>query len=423
MAAAEPIVLIAGNDVVAGTGGHPSYVRAHGWAARRAGFAPHLFSLSRADGTVETEYGTVHQIGVRVGLERWPILRHRKNQLVWRYAFLARAVASFVRAHGGIRLVHSFGVFGAAGVFACRLLRRHGVEAAPILSSYDTATREVTAKARGVSGAHGPGHRLLYRLELAWVRRVVARYEAQGYLESRLVVVNYESVRRLLVASYGIGDKIRKLSYASEAAFRPQPGPTSEAWRGVPDGGAREAPRIVAVSRHDPRKGVDVLLRALARLRDRGVPFRACLVGGGALLAQHRRLVGQLDLDATVSVTGPVPDPYPYLAGADVFVLPSLEEGSGSLSLLEALQARAAVVASGVDGIPEDVTDGDTAVLVPPGDPVALADGIERLLKDDALREGIAYRGHRLFEARFSADAFSAALRRTYAEVGIGVAP
>ena len=423
MVTAEPIVLIAGNDVVAGTGGHPSYVRAHARAARRAGFAPHLFSLSRAGGTVETEYGTVHQIGVRVGLERWPILGHRKNQMVWRYAFLARAVASFIRAHGGIRLIHSFGVFGSAGVFAHRLLRRHGVDAIPILSSYDTATREVTAKARGVSGAHGRAHRLLYRLELAWVRRVVARYEAEGYLGSRLVAVNYESVRRLLTASYGIGDKIRKLPYASEAAFRPPPGPASEPRRGGPEVDPGEAPRIVAVSRHDPRKGVDVLLRALAHLRDRGVRFRASLVGGGALLARHRQLAAQLELGGSVSVTGPVPDPQPYLVGADVFVLPSLEEGSGSLSLLEALQARAAVVASGVDGIPEDVTDGDTAVLVPPGDPVALADGIERLLKDEALREGIAYRGHRLFEARFSADAFSAALRRTYAEVGVGVAP
>jgi len=419
MAAAEPIVLIAGNDVVAGTGGHPSYVRAHARAARRAGFAPQLFSLSRADGTVETDYGTVHQVGVRVGFERWPVLGHRKNQLVWRYAFLARAVASFVRAHGAIRLIHSFGVFGSAGVFACRLLRHHGVDAIPILSSYDTATREVTAKLRGVSGAHGRTHRLLYWLELAWVRRVLARYEAEGYLGSRLVTVNYESVRRLLIASYGIADKIRKLPYASEAAFRQQPGPASEAWSRAPEIGPGGAPRIVAVSRHDPRKGVDVLLRALARLRDRGVRFRACLVGGGALLAQHRRLVARLDLDDLVAVTGPVPDPYPYLTGADVFVLPSLEEGSGSLSLLEALQARVAVVASGVDGIPEDVTDGDTALLVPPGDPATLAESIERLLKDDALRDGMALRGRRAFEARFSADVFSAALRRAYAEVGV----
>jgi glycosyltransferase involved in cell wall biosynthesis len=176
---------------------------------------------------------------------------------------------------------------------------------------------------------------------------------------------------------------------------------------------------IVAISRHDARKGVDILLHALARLRQQGVQFRACLVGGGSLLVLHRRLAVRLRLDDVTTVVGPVPDSYPYLADADVFVLPSLEEGSGSLSLLEALQAGVAVVASRVDGIPEDVTDGDTALLVAPGDATALADAIERLLADDSLREGIARRGRRAFEARFSPDLFSAALGRTYAELGV----
>ena len=86
-------------------------------------------------------------------------------------------------------------------------------------------------------------------------------------------------------------------------------------------------------------EGIDILLHALAQLRRRGARFHACLVGGGSLLALHRRLVARLRLDDVATVVGPVPDSYPYLAGADVFVLPSLEEGGGSLSLLEALQA------------------------------------------------------------------------------------
>ena len=64
-----------------------------------------------------------------------------------------RAVVSFVRGHGGIRLIHSFGVFGSSGVIACRLLRRHGIDVVPVLSSYDTATREVTAKLHGLGRA------------------------------------------------------------------------------------------------------------------------------------------------------------------------------------------------------------------------------------------------------------------------------
>src|SRR6516162_5247356 len=162
---------------------------------------------------------------------------------------------------------------------------------------------------------------------------------------------------------------------------------------------------LSAVSRHDARKGVDVLLRALAHLKHAGVPFRSCLVGGGGpLLTQHRQLAEQLGLGGVAAIVGPVSDSYSYLEQADIFVLPSLEEGSGSLSLLEALQAGVASVASNIDGIPEDVVDGETALLVPPGKPVELAEAIERLIGNPTLRKEIAKRGRRTFEMRFSAE-------------------
>ena len=114
-----------------------------------------------------------------------------------------------------------------------------------------------------------------------------------------------------------------------------------------------------------------------------------------------------------------MPDPYPYLERADVFVLPSRAEQSGSLSLLEALQAGCAVVASRVDGIPEDVADGVSALLVEPGDPEALAGVLARLLGDTELRRRLGTGARRVFEERFSAGAFAAALGRVYAELGV----
>ena len=416
----EAIVLVAGNDILESTGGHPSYVRAHARAARKAGFQPHLFSLGRFNDVVETEFGAVHRVPVRINADKVPILGHRKNSLlVWRYAVLARAVAAFVLSHRRVRLIHSFGVFGSVGVMADNILRRHEVNVIPVLSSYDTATREVTAKVRGLSSAHGSIQRVVHELELMWTRRVVAPSERKGYLGSRLVLVNYEAVRRQLIATYGIGDKIRKLPYCSETAFRRPSGgllpPLTASGERFPS----DAPLVMAVSRHDARKGVDVLLRALARLKQAGVPFRACLVGGGPLLGRHRRLAEQLGLGSAAAIVGPVPDAYSYLEHADVFVLPSLAEGSGSLSLLEALQAGVASVASNIDGIPEDVVDGETTLLVPPGNPAQLAGAIERLLGNPTLRTEIAERGRRTFEARFSAELFSAALRQTYAELGV----
>jgi glycosyltransferase involved in cell wall biosynthesis len=179
------------------------------------------------------------------------------------------------------------------------------------------------------------------------------------------------------------------------------------------------APLVVAVSRHDPRKGVNVLIRALARLRAAGIPFRACLVGGGPLLDRDRHLVTRLGLDSQVSVTGFVPDPRAYLELADVFVLPSLRESSGSVSLIEALHAGLPVVASSCDGIPEDVTDGQSALLVPPGDAEALAAALGRLLGDPALRQTLARGGQAVFVRRFSPGTVVDALQTVYGEFGL----
>ena len=179
----------------------------------------------------------------------------------------------------------------------------------------------------------------------------------------------------------------------------------------------REAPLIVAVLRHDARKGVDVLLRALAKMRESHVVFRACLVGGGMLIDQHRRMVERLNLSGAVTIEGFVPDAYAYMRHADVFALPSFEESSGSVSLLEALQVGVAFVASNVDGIPEDVTDGDSALLVEPGDVSALSQALGRALTDATMRHRLARRARGVFVERFSPETFTEAVRATYAEL------
>jgi glycosyltransferase involved in cell wall biosynthesis len=232
------------------------------------------------------------------------------------------------------------------------------------------------------------------------------------------MVMNYESSRRLFLAAYGPGAPTRKLPYASKAAFADDvPGTPPDPTRlHVPAG---SAPLIVSVSRHDPRKGLDVLLQALAGLRARGVPFRACLTSSGPLLSAHRRLATRLGLDQVTVFTGWVPDPILYLRAAEVFVLPSLQEGSGSLALLEALQAGCAVVASDIDGVPEDVVHGESALLVPPSDAGALQRALETVLVDAGLRSRLARAARATFETRFSADVFAAAIRDVYAELGV----
>jgi glycosyltransferase involved in cell wall biosynthesis len=394
---AQPIVLVTGADPTTGIGGHGTYVRAHARAAKGAGFEPHIFCWSSRGAVAETDLGILHRIQPVSGLDHLPWFKFRTQKMVWRSRLMARAVAAFAAGPRAPRLLHAFGgVHGGTGVDAARQLRRRGIEVTAVVSAFDTLVREARAKLSGVSAAHGRLQRLAFAAELLLTQLVVARFERRGYAEARLILVNYESVRRALDDLYGVGAKVRKIAYCPESVFLRKGGFSRSLTAGATDERG-EPPLIITVACHDPRKGLHVLIEALARLRASGIRFRGALLGGGTLLAAHRRLVERLGLAGMVRVEGFVPQSDRYLEDALVFVQPSLEEGSGSLSLLEALHAGTAVVASDVDGIPEDVVDRESALLVPPGDPEALAAALRRVLGDADLRRGLARRGHAAF--------------------------
>jgi glycosyltransferase involved in cell wall biosynthesis len=384
---------------------------------------PHIFCAASGTRVVETDFGVIHLIPSSL-LERLPEnlgVGARKNLLPWHTPLLAGAIERFLLTREGPHLIHGFGTWGCVAVTASRRLRKKAVDAVAICSVYTTTQNECRAKVDGLAAVHGYLPRIGYEAEYLWTRLVVARYERRAWAESRLVTVNYESVHRLFLGQYGRGAEVRKLPYTSESAFLHAEGPGLAEPQTLAALQPRDAPLVVSVSRHDPRKGLDALLQALARLRTGGVRFRACLVSGGPLLGVHRELATRLALNDVTAIEGWVPDPYPYLQRADVFVLPSLQEGSGSLALIEALQAGVAVVASNVDGIPEDVTHGDSALLVAPGRVADLADAIGQVVSNVALRHKLASRARKTFVQRFSADAFTRALGETYA--GLGLVP
>jgi glycosyltransferase involved in cell wall biosynthesis len=114
-------------------------------------------------------------------------------------------------------------------------------------------------------------------------------------------------------------------------------------------------------------------------------------------------------LDEQVRFTGYLPDVESRLASWDVFVLPSLSEAH-SLSLLEAMRAGKAILASNVGGTPESVRDGVEAILVPPADAAALAHGLAVLAGNRPLRERLAAGARRRFETNFTDDAMKRGL-------------
>lgn len=145
--------------------------------------------------------------------------------------------------------------------------------------------------------------------------------------------------------------------------------------------GAASRPVVLAVGRLAPQKGLDILLAAAGRWRHRDPRPVTVIVGGGPLASQLAAQASRLDGD--VRLLGPRDDVPALLAAADVVVVPSRWEAR-ALIVQEAMRAGRPVVASRVGGIP-DLAGEDGALLVPPGDPAALAAAVTAVLDDPVL--------------------------------------
>jgi glycosyltransferase involved in cell wall biosynthesis len=162
------------------------------------------------------------------------------------------------------------------------------------------------------------------------------------------------------------------------------------------------APLAGGVGRLVEQKGFDVLIRALPAVRARVPGARLVLVGEGPERDRLARLAREQGVGDAVVFAGFRPDAPRLMAALDVLVLPSRREGA-PLVTLEAMARAVPVVASDIAGIGEQVTDGVEGLLVPPEDPVALADAIARVLGDRALARRLGEAGRRRVRAGFDA--------------------
>jgi len=147
-------------------------------------------------------------------------------------------------------------------------------------------------------------------------------------------------------------------------------------------------PVVVTIANLRATKDYPNLLRAAGTVARRVPGVRFLAAGQGPLADELRAEAASLGLGATFTFLGHVEDPLPLLAAADVFVLASRHEGL-SIALLEAMTAGLPVVVTTVGAAPSVVTEGREGVLVPSGDPDALADAIVALLADPARRQSM----------------------------------
>jgi glycosyltransferase involved in cell wall biosynthesis len=158
---------------------------------------------------------------------------------------------------------------------------------------------------------------------------------------------------------------------------------------------------VGTLSRLVPEKRVDAVLRAVASLERDDV--YVVVTGDGPEATRLTALAVELGLAARARFPGRTDDVTTALAALDVLALASSVEGL-PLSLVEAMAAELAVVATRVGGVPEIVLDGETGLVVPPGDDAALASALGALANDRARAGRLAARGRARAEACFGLE-------------------
>ena len=167
---------------------------------------------------------------------------------------------------------------------------------------------------------------------------------------------------------------------------------------------------VAAAARLSREKGLDILLSAAGQRA--GMTF--LIAGDGPLKSAlaHK-------LPSNAKLLGRLADVRPLLAAADVFAVPSRREGQG-MAALEAMAAGVPLVAARVGGLADMLADGETALLVPPDDPDALAAALSRLQSDTRLRQKLVTNARALVRERYNLRAMLDAVAEVYQEVASG---
>jgi len=172
---------------------------------------------------------------------------------------------------------------------------------------------------------------------------------------------------------------------------------------------------LLTVGRLSREKAHLDVLAALKHLREMnpGIKARLVIVGDGPELAQLEATTDSLGLRPWVVFAGHIDDVQPYYAAADVLTLPSHSEGSPYV-LLEAMAANLPIVATAVGGVPEMVDNNQSALLVSPNDPQAMAEAIARVLTDAQLKHALTSAASILVSTRHSPETYVRALLEIY---------
>lgn len=273
----------------------------------------------------------------------------------------------------------------------------------------------------GVLAARLTGRPSLFHLHMTITRRADLWFAARAAkYATKIVACSQTSATALYKAD-------PSLSTVTQIIYNPVRKPaTASLTAGDTNALASSSRPIVGqVGRITPQKGQHVLLKAAARLTNRGIDIHIVFVGApeenNAEDASYMRLLKSsahdLGLEGKVQWAGYQQDPNPFYAIFDAVVIPSTVSEGLPMVALEALQWGLPVIGSRLGGIPEIVRDQINGFLTPPGDEGALADALARFVSSTEVRARLQAGARASIDERFSIEAFRQLIRVAISEL------
>ncbi len=295
---------------------------------------------------------------------------------------------------------------------------------ADVLHAQDCISARAAARVRD-AGAPVTVVRTVHHVD-DFTSAILMDCQREAILEPDRVLTVSEVWRRTLAADYGVRAEVVPNGVDVERYASASPVRAAELRRSV---GAADRPLLLSVGGIEPRKGSDVLVRALSVLQREGVRPVLVVVGGHsfqdhraykeAVLAELPGLGLELGVDVVTVGTVPDDDMPAWYAAADVLAFPSINEGFG-LAVVEAMSAGVPVVTSDLPVFREYLVPEHDALLVPVGDVTGLAAALQTALLDDVVRTRLVAGGAAVAR-RFTWQASAQRHRDVYAGIALAV--
>lgn len=284
-----------------------------------------------------------------------------------------------LRFRKGLNIKGSLQIIEHARKYGADIIHSHGYKSDILLGMLPRSYRPFPV----LTTLHGwTSVRLFSKMGLYRVMDIIAIKRLDKVVSVTSATYNYKAFKYLCISFDVIHNGVPPLSFDEYEFERTFPD-AADACQGNY--------KILSVGRLSPEKGVDVLIRSVSLLRQRGVPAVLVIMGDGKMKDSLVGLIQELNMTDHVIMLGYQERAYRFMPFFDLFALPSFTEGL-PVTMLEAMQAKLPVVATSVGEVPTLLSQGRFGMLVPPGDCVGFSNAAQYVfdhineMKDNALR-------------------------------------